>query len=294
MSHGNTLFHNWSFCFSASSSSTSSISSKSSNFYSSTFLYFPLVLILFSHICIYSPSSSSTFLSFPLFLLVIFIPSSSSFIYITFLMFLFPSAVGVSPRPVHLLSPRLWAGKGLQPLQDWSHHQHTKCKATHTHKAQGAYTYIYIVAQNKFWSDSFCWVLMLRLSPPDLLLSNRKIWNDLIFLVVILNLKGHFTQNATLKRSCWKFKSHLNPGSFRSTSLAQGKHSRRCLRENNPPEVKRPQAERNSEVRTVTQRVIWNCIWVLKDTQMPHYKMATSVSSYRKKRKLWSLNIWGF
>lgn len=41
-----------------------------------------------------------------------------------------PSAVGFPPRPLHLLSPRLRAGKGLQPLQDGPYNQHTKCKVT--------------------------------------------------------------------------------------------------------------------------------------------------------------------
>lgn len=43
------------------------------------------------------------------------------------LPFLIPPAAGVSPGPFHLLSPRLWAGKGLQPLQDGADHQHSEC-----------------------------------------------------------------------------------------------------------------------------------------------------------------------
>lgn len=49
------------------------------------------------------------------------------------LPFVVPPAVGVSPGPVHLLSPRLRAGKGLQPLQDWADHQHPECNDSLTY-----------------------------------------------------------------------------------------------------------------------------------------------------------------
>lgn len=57
-------------------------------------------------------------------------------------LFVIPAAAGLPPGPVHLLSPRLWAGKGLQPLQDWADHQHSECNRSRTHGRKGKHWFL--------------------------------------------------------------------------------------------------------------------------------------------------------